>query len=98
MNGGISRKSYLLFGRYKDDWDIGTYLKPHFEKKNILNNFEILRPFIPYLSRKRSLRALQFRICKFEAQLVNKLTAPKKSLSFTFSWAQISITAGFLLF
>lgn len=28
-----SRTSYLLFGRYKDDWDIGTYLKPHFEKK-----------------------------------------------------------------
>ena len=47
MNDGISRKSYLLFGRYKDDWDIGTYLKPHFEKKNILNNFEILRLLFP---------------------------------------------------
>ena len=63
-NGRTLRKCYLFSYRYKNVWDIGICLKPHFYKKCV-NNFKTLGQSFLEL-RQISLRALQFYICKFE--------------------------------
>ena len=44
-NDGTLRKCYLFSYSYKNFWDIGIYLKPHFTKNE--NNFEIPRQIFP---------------------------------------------------
>ena len=63
-NDRTLRKCFLFSYRYKNVWDIGICLKPHFYKKCV-NNFKTLGQSFLEL-RQISLRALQFYICKFE--------------------------------
>ena len=61
-NSGTLRKCYLFSCSYKNTWDIGIYLKPHFMKN--VENFKILQQIFPQ-HHHISLRTLIF-ICKFE--------------------------------